>query len=58
MEEQRLCRCGRPAATEPGEATMCRERREWWDASSELEAWETAYAVLEPELAKLRVELA
>jgi hypothetical protein len=27
---------------------MCRERREWWDASSELEAWETAYAVLEP----------
>jgi hypothetical protein len=47
-EEQRLCRCGRPAATEPGEATMCREHRGLWDANAELEAWEMAYGVLEP----------
>jgi hypothetical protein len=47
-EEQRLCRCGRPAATEPGEATMCREHRALWDANAELEAWEMAYGVLAP----------
>jgi hypothetical protein len=46
--EPRLCRCGRPAATDPDDVTMCAEHRALWDANAEHGDADLAYSILEP----------